>query len=545
MQPFKLIVPLLSLCAVAALLVIATVSLIVDPHEAPLSFLVLGLTVQQIAGLGLKELREHAGKVLQRMKELRDGYQARLKEGKAGNDLWPENTRDEWKQVNEEYDACETRMKALKEEADIVAREAQARDWMNRSCADEAPNRDAPAGPETQRTYGDLGLTREEALAYQRNQRDRHLAFQAWAATEIADQAISDEMRQACQRLNFQPSVRTLSLRLLANDEYSHIQRALRAVVHDQVRRDVVVRELLDGRGGSRALSGFAGPSGGYIVAPPRLVTTIEIAMIQFGAILQVADTITTETGEDMQWPYVDDTSNEGTYIGENEDAQAAGEPNPSFEQVIWRAWDLSSKFIKVPFNLQRDSLINVDTLIGRLIGERIGRKLSGEATTGTHKIRGIVTRAAAGNTAAASAAVTYDDLVKLETSLDAGWEPAAQYMFHKNVLEQLRLLKDGNGTTLWVSNMQVGAPPTLNGKPYTINQKMASTIGAGAKTVLYGDLSQYKIRRVGPSLQLVRLVERFAEYRQTGYIGYLSADGNLLRPNNATSCPVKYLIQP
>jgi HK97 family phage major capsid protein len=266
--------------------------------------------------------------------------------------------------------------------------------------------------------------------------------------------------------------------------------------------------------------------------------------MIQFGAILQVADTITTETGEEIQWPYVDDTSNSGEYIGESEDAQDAGEPSPSFEQVKFRAWDFSSKFIKVPFNLNRDSLINVDVLLGRLIGERLGRKLSSEATTGEHKVRGIVPRSAAGQTAAGATAITYDDVVGLETSLDAGWEPDAAFMFHKNVLEHLRLLKDGNGRPLWVGNLAQGVPPVLNGKPYVINQSMASSIASTAKTMLYGDFRQYKIRRVGPSIRIVRLVERFAELAQTGYIGYLSADGNLLRPNTAAASPVQHLVQ-
>lgn len=531
--------PLPSLCACLALLVIAAVSFIVDPHGAGLCAIGVGIA---IANMSLKEVRELAGKLLKRMEELRDGFQARMKEGKAGADLWPENTRQQWTEVNEQLDQCQERMQTLQEETELVRREAEARDWLGRSARDGRPHLDDRAGPDTDRSYGELGFaTREEALAYQQNQRDRHLAFQSWAATEIADELITDGHREACERLRFTPSVRQIRLRFLETEEYRGIQTRLRSVVHDPIRREALVRDIVEGR----ALSAVTGGAGGYLVAPPRLVAAIEVAMLQFGAMLQVADTITTDTGEEIGWPYVDDTSNEGAYVDESEDAQDQGEPNPSFEQVKWRAHDFSSKFLKVPFSLSRDSIVNIDLLIGRLVGERIGRKISSEATTGELRVRGIVPRSAAGNTAAGATAIVYDDLIKLETSLDSGFDQGAGYMFHKNILEKLRLLKDGASRPLWVMNLAQGVPPTLNGKPYTVNHSMASSVASGNKTVLYGDFSYYKLRRVGPSLQIVRLVERFAEKRQTGYIGYASADGNLMRPNSAASCPVKHLVQP
>jgi HK97 family phage major capsid protein len=188
---------------------------------------------------------------------------------------------------------------------------------------------------------------------------------------------------------------------------------------------------------------------------------------------------------------------------------------------------------------------VDLDLLIGRLIGERIGRKLSTECTTGIARIRGIVPRSAVGNTSASATAITYDDVIGLETALDAGWEPESGFMFHKNILKELRLLKDGESRPLWTQNIAAGAPPTFSGRPYVTNSAMASSVASAAKTILFGKLSEYKIRRVGTSLTVLRLVERFAEYLQTGYLGHIAADGNLLRPSTAAACPVLHLLQP
>jgi len=238
-----------------------------------------------------------------------------------------------------------------------------------------------------------------------------------------------------------------------------------------------------------------------------------------------------------------DDTDNEASYVGENA-AASTSSVDPDFEQVVWRSHDFQSGFIRVSYRTFRDSFVNIEMIIAQMIGERFGRKISGECTTGTEKIRGIIGRAPVGQTSAGATAITYDDMVGLEHSVDPAHRAGAQYMFNDSILETLRLLKDSESRPLWVSNIAVGAPDTFNGHRYTLNQKMASSIVTTAKCVVFGDLRSYKVRRVGPSLRIKRLVERFAEYDQTAFIGYQSADGNLLRPSTAAACPVKVLQQ-
>lgn len=81
-----------------------------------------------------------------------------------------------------------------------------------------------------------------------------------------------------------------------------------------------------------------------------------------------------------------------------------------------------------------------------------------------------------------------------------------------------VRLLKDGEGRYLWQPSVQAGKPATLLGKT-VINPEGLPDIAAGAFPIVFGDFKAgYKIRdRQGISVQ--RLVERYAEYDQTGFL--------------------------
>ena len=87
---------------------------------------------------------------------------------------------------------------------------------------------------------------------------------------------------------------------------------------------------------------------------------------------------------------------------------------------------------------------------------------------------------------------------------------------------------------------MQTGrtAPATIWGVPYIVNQHMASAFTTGQKLLAAGAFGKYKIRDV-QSIRIRRLVERFGDNDQEGFVAFLRSDGNLL---DAGVAPVKYL---
>ena len=95
-----------------------------------------------------------------------------------------------------------------------------------------------------------------------------------------------------------------------------------------------------------------------------------------------------------------------------------------------------------------------MEQLIGDLLGERLGRRANLELTTGdgTGDPNGIVTASSAGKVAASTSAITWDEIIELEHSVDPAYRmgPKVCYMFNDNVLRDVRKLKDGDGNYLW-----------------------------------------------------------------------------------------------
>ena len=67
---------------------------------------------------------------------------------------------------------------------------------------------------------------------------------------------------------------------------------------------------------------------------------------------------------------------------------------------------------------------------------------------------------------------------------------------------------------------------------PVVINQAMAVP-AASAKPVLFGDFSRYKVRRV-KGVRLLRLVERYADSLQVGFIAFQRLDGRSVDASGA-----------
>jgi HK97 family phage major capsid protein len=274
---------------------------------------------------------------------------------------------------------------------------------------------------------------------------------------------------------------------------------------------------------------------GGYTVAP-EFLRELEKAMKFYGGVMDNARVITTGTGADMPMPNVDDTGNVGAILGEN---QPVTEQDSTFTQTTLHAWKYTSKLIRFSWELLQDSAFNIEGELAELAGIRLGRILNTHFTTGTGsgQPQGIVAGATLGFTGAGSQTLTYDDFVDLEHSVDRAYRANGAYMFNDTTLKIIRKLKDSQGHPLWQPSLQAGVPDNFNGKRYVINNDMASPASA-AKSVLFGDLSRYIVRKV-KDYTAVRLTERYADLGQVGFLIWCRYDGRL---RDAGQHPVKYL---
>lgn len=153
---------------------------------------------------------------------------------------------------------------------------------------------------------------------------------------------------------------------------------------------------------------------------------------------------------------------------------------------------------------------------------------------TGSGQPQGIVTGAAVGLTAAATSAITIDELIDLQESVNDLYQDGCVWMFNQSTRAALRKLAASDDRLLWnEGNITAGIPQTLLGRPVRINNNMAS-IGAGEKPVLYGNPTYYHIMDFGvggdaSGIRYKRLNELYAGTGQVGHRFYARVDGKVM----------------
>ena len=277
------------------------------------------------------------------------------------------------------------------------------------------------------------------------------------------------------------------------------------------------------------------GAAGGYTVPPEFRDKFIETQK-WYGPMLREAEVIYTDSGANFQWPTNDDTANVGAILGEN--TQVA-EQDFTFGTASIDAYMYTSKLVRASLQFLQDNAINADAWVPERLGVRCGRILNQHFTTGTGTAQpdGIVTGATVGATSTGSFAttggITYDSLVDLVESLDPayGGGPGLKFMAHQTARKAIRKLKDGQSRPLWEPSLQVGQPDSLLGYPFVLNNDMA-TMAQSSKSLGFGNIRQAYVIRIVKGLTVLRLVERYADYLQVGFLGFERADGTLQDSN-------------
>lgn len=291
------------------------------------------------------------------------------------------------------------------------------------------------------------------------------------------------------------------------------------------------------GRKEIQAAQGVGSSGAGGAIVAPAFSNRLEKALLFFSGMMQSGEVMTTETGVDLPWPTVNDTTQQGAILAEN--AQIAAQ-DVTFSSVTLHAYKYTSKLIAVSWELLQDAAFDIEGMVADLAGERLGRILNNHFTvgSGSSQPNGAVTAASSGKvgTTGQTTSVIYDDLIDLIHSVDIAYRAGSKFMLSDSALKAVRKLKDSQNRPLWEPSVQAGQPDTLLGYPVVINNDVA-VMAANAKSILFGDFSRYKIRRVR-DIQLVRLNERYADNLQTGFFAYARFDGNLI---NAGTNPLKY----
>jgi HK97 family phage major capsid protein len=322
-------------------------------------------------------------------------------------------------------------------------------------------------------------------------------------------------------------------------------------------------REVLE-KGEQRAgpLSTTAGTvagDAGYMI-PQAFWMNLQIALKAYGGLLNVCNIVKTDSGNEMPWPTQNPTAIVGSYITEN---TQLGLQDYAFGQGIMYAWTITSNIILASLQIINDSAFDVDSFVTDRMGEAIGRKIAVElhtgtgtsALTGVHQALSSFTRVdsggyyqpaasetaywlAKGTTATATLAnsmISFNSVLGMIHYIDPAYRASGRATFVTNDtgVTNLRAITDAYGHPLWQPNVQVGPEgDRLYGYPVLIDQQtpLVSSTASTAGGLYFGDFKTAMVIRQVNMAGSMRLTERYADFLQVGYMGWVRMDA---QPND------------
>lgn len=123
--------------------------------------------------------------------------------------------------------------------------------------------------------------------------------------------------------------------------------------------------------------------------------------------------------------------------------------------------------------------------------------------------------------------AITADTLFDVKYFLKSGYlkSKSVAWILNRTVIKDIAKLKDSENRYLWQPALSAGTPDTLLDIAVYSSEYAPNTMTAGLYVGILGDFSYYWIADQ-KALEIQRLVERYAEKNEVGFIGRFYSDG-------------------
>ena len=275
-------------------------------------------------------------------------------------------------------------------------------------------------------------------------------------------------------------------------------------------------------------------PTQGGNFVPTSFQHSVEAATLAIGNALKVVGTLHTDSGEAIQFPTANDTTNYAQPVTE---AAAVGESDIPAGQATINTEMFSTGMVKVSRQLLRDAGFDLPKFLQSQFAYRWNRGLNKSVTLGStstaHQgllVAGTINAAVnvqAGGTGATLNVPSYADIVALYGACPASYRYDATWMFSDAYFVKLLGVVDGYGRPLLIPNVNGAGFDSILGRPICINQAFP-TLAASTVQACFGNFSKLVLRDVGAQ-EIVRLEERFADTIQVGFFGYQSFGSKLL----------------
>ena len=303
---------------------------------------------------------------------------------------------------------------------------------------------------------------------------------------------------------------------------------------------------MLETRGTS-TLIGSTTTLGGYTI-PTSFSNQLEVMMKHWGGWAAFGD-MPDVIGGTLNYPSLDDTSSTGNLPGQG---TASTVLDLTFGNVTFGDYTVDSKIIKISEELMQDNRVDlVQKIMTDIIPRRLGTAVNSYLTngTGTAQPYGFTTTVTnSALTTAGATAITQAELMRVVYSVDKAYRMNGSWTMSDTILGYLRTLEIGNTNTIPIFTPNgdvIGQEPVrLFGYPIYVNMDLPAANGTtrvpvtATKSLYFGDLSAYKVRRIG-GINMSRNDMLYWAERSVGFRAFQRIDGNLINAN-----AIKYLLQ-
>ncbi len=360
---------------------------------------------------------------------------------------------------------------------------------------------------------------------------ERKLAFQGWMKGPKQKNKITREQAQAMGKLGLDLQQPEMVINLCGTEEIVDLQTMWRNGTPDQR------QALLRGRIGAAGLLTTGSTAGTGFIPPGTMATQFEAALLAYGHVRRYAETYRTSDHGPFKVPTENDTSNTGEIVSEQ--SSIGSTVDPTISSKTYGLYKYSSKLVKYTSEMAEDPAFNLTSWLADKLGIRLARITNTKHTTGagTTEPSGLTIDGTSGLTAAATTAVTLDELLDLIESVDPEYRDGSVFMAKSAVFTAVRKIKDGGSGYLWTPNVSQAANNQLFGYDTVVNQAVPA-MTATLKPIIFGNLFKYKIRAL-PEVRVVRTTELYLATDEQGMIAFLREDSGLL---DAGTHPVKFV---
>ncbi|WP_406143756.1 phage major capsid protein [Streptomyces anulatus] len=247
-----------------------------------------------------------------------------------------------------------------------------------------------------------------------------------------------------------------------------------------------------------RDLTKGTATAGGNTV-PTTFYGQLMAHLIEVSGIMSAGPTVlNTASGETIEMPVTTAFSSAAI----TPEATALTESDPAFAKRSLGAYKYGV-LLQISSELLSDTGVDLQGFLSMQAGRALGNAFGVHAVTGdgSSKPTGVITTATTGKTGSTGVvgAFTADDLIDLYYSVISPYRNSTScgWLMRDATLGAARKLKDQQGQYLWQPSIQVGTPDQLLGKPVHTDPNVAA-VALGAKSVAFGDFSQYYVRMAG-----------------------------------------------